>query len=294
MAYTLSFSLALGTSQTGLTLSAQLVDSAGVNVGGAVGTGFSERGRGNYLWTGSIPDGHRGGVEFFSGAILMAFSAINPEEAEYTDAKTSTRLATAGYTTPPTVGAIADGVWDEALAGHLTAGTTGEALDDAGNASTLTAADVWDHTPRTLTQSAASVAATVAGSSITVKRGDSWSISLTNIGALTGYTKLWFTVKRRPVDADFSAVVQIVRTASPDASSLVYVNGATAATPANGTLTIDDAPTGDITITLQEAETANLTPGAYTYDVQVLNGGNVVTLTEGTFTVTADVTRAVA
>lgn len=42
------------------------------------------------------------------------------------DAAVSTRLATASYTTPPTVGAIADQVWDEATAGHTTSGTFGE------------------------------------------------------------------------------------------------------------------------------------------------------------------------
>ena len=47
------------------------------------------------------------------------------------DVAVSTRLATAGYTTPPTVGDIADAVWDEAISGHLSAGSTGKALDDA-------------------------------------------------------------------------------------------------------------------------------------------------------------------
>ena len=47
------------------------------------------------------------------------------------DVAVSTRLATSGYTTPPTVGDIADGVWDEAISGHLSAGSTGKALDDA-------------------------------------------------------------------------------------------------------------------------------------------------------------------
>jgi hypothetical protein len=41
----------------------------------------------------------------------------------------------AAYTgTPPTVGAIADQVWDEALSGHTTAGSAGKALSDAGAA----------------------------------------------------------------------------------------------------------------------------------------------------------------
>jgi hypothetical protein len=50
------------------------------------------------------------------------------------DAAVSTRLATSGYTTPPTVGAIADQVWDEAIADHLGAGSTGLALNSAGAA----------------------------------------------------------------------------------------------------------------------------------------------------------------
>ncbi len=84
MAYTLDISLALGTSQTGLTLSAQLVDTAGANVGSAVTTGFTEIGLGNYLWHYTQwPDGHRGGVKFSTtGGTLKAFVAINPEEAE--------------------------------------------------------------------------------------------------------------------------------------------------------------------------------------------------------------------
>ena len=47
------------------------------------------------------------------------------------DVAVSTRLATAGYTAPPTAGDIADAVWDEAISGHLSAGSTGKALDDA-------------------------------------------------------------------------------------------------------------------------------------------------------------------
>ena len=90
MPYTLSFSLALGSSQTGLTLKAQLVDTAGADVGSEITTGFVEAGAGNYLFTSSaIPAGHRGGVKFYTGTLptgLKAFAAINPEETEAADA----------------------------------------------------------------------------------------------------------------------------------------------------------------------------------------------------------------
>jgi hypothetical protein len=56
------------------------------------------------------------------------------------DAAISSRLATAGYTVPPTAGAIADAVHDEDLSGHTTAGSGGKALADAAAAGGATAA----------------------------------------------------------------------------------------------------------------------------------------------------------
>lgn len=50
------------------------------------------------------------------------------------DVATSTRLASSGYTAPPTAAAIADAVWDETIGDHLTAGSTGAALNAAGSA----------------------------------------------------------------------------------------------------------------------------------------------------------------
>jgi hypothetical protein len=43
--------------------------------------------------------------------------------------------------TPPTAAEVADAVWDEALAGHLGAGSTGEALDGAGGGGSAPTAD---------------------------------------------------------------------------------------------------------------------------------------------------------
>ena len=153
----------------------------------------------------------------------------------------------------------------------------------------ISPAGIWAYASRTLTQAAASVVASVTGSDIVCQRGDSLSVSLTDCGALTGYSKVYFTVKRDTADADTAAIIQIEKTAG-----LKYINGA-AGTPANGTLTIDDEATGDITVALDEVETAKLDPGAYSYDVQVVRtAGSVSTLTAGTFEVAADVTRATA
>ena len=91
MTYTLDFGLTLGTGKAGLTdLRAQLVDTMGAAVGSAIATGFAEVGSGCYLWHyASIPDAHRGGVAIYSAATpatILAFGAINPEEAERVDA----------------------------------------------------------------------------------------------------------------------------------------------------------------------------------------------------------------
>jgi len=93
MAYTLDISLALGGTKTGLTVAAQLVGATGANVGSEVTTGFAEIGNGNYLWHyTAFPDGHRGGVKFYESGLpgtVLAFCAVNPEEAENTNAKVS-------------------------------------------------------------------------------------------------------------------------------------------------------------------------------------------------------------
>jgi len=84
MAYTLTIPVVLSSAYTGLTLRAQLFDDTGASVGGTVTAGFIERGSsGTYLWTGSIPDNHQGGVDFSNNAdgVLLASTAINPSDA---------------------------------------------------------------------------------------------------------------------------------------------------------------------------------------------------------------------
>jgi hypothetical protein len=108
MAYTLSIPLLLGAGNAGKTLEAQLFTPGPpvADYGSPVNTGFVERGtKGTYLWTGSIPDGFQGGVEFRDAATATVLSlvAINPQEAEYTDVKVSSRtgMATVLSELPP-------------------------------------------------------------------------------------------------------------------------------------------------------------------------------------------------
>lgn len=86
MAYTWDFAISLGSSRTGLTLNAQIVDTAGVAVGSAITTGFTEIGTGCYLLhCTTVPDAHRGGIKVYqagSPSTILAFAAINAEEGE--------------------------------------------------------------------------------------------------------------------------------------------------------------------------------------------------------------------
>jgi hypothetical protein len=151
---------------------------------------------------------------------------------------------------------------------------------------------IWAYSSRTLTALATGTSTTTAAGSITRKRGDSWSISIT-LGALTGYTSLWLTVKRND-GADTDSVLQVRKNASGLLDGLLYVNGTTASNAALASITVDDLSTGAVTIAVDETVTDDIAPAAYDYDVQVLTGGAVSTPDSGTFTVTADVTRSVA
>jgi hypothetical protein len=81
MSYTLTIPLALGSSQTGLTLRAKLWPAGG-SLGGAVTTGFREMGGGAYDWTGTIPNGFQGSVLFYDNGTgdFKASTSINPAD----------------------------------------------------------------------------------------------------------------------------------------------------------------------------------------------------------------------
>lgn len=214
-----------------------------------------------------------------------------------TDAITATAIAAdaigSSELAATAVNEIADQVWDELLAGHVIAGSSGATLTTAGAGGGAIPASLWSYASRTLTQAAASVAATVAGSSITIQRGDTLSASLTNIGSLSGYVSLDFVVKQDTGQADTEALIWIRKNASGLSDGLLYLNGAAAATATNGSITIDDEPTGDVIIALAAAETDDLEEGTYVYDIQMISASGVLTKTSGTCIVSADVARAV-
>jgi len=154
---------------------------------------------------------------------------------------------------------------------------------------------VWVSTThgRTLTQSAAEVAETMNPGTLAIKRGDSWSQAITGLGVITGYTYLDFTVKRSEDDDDEDAIIRIRKASSGIGDGLLVLNGETG-TAADGSITINDAALGNITIALAATATDDLElDKALYYDIQKITGAAVLTMGEGILNVNADITRAV-
>lgn len=149
---------------------------------------------------------------------------------------------------------------------------------------------VWAWASRTLTQSAASVTATETAGHIVLHRGDYISKSITGLGDISDRAKLWVTIKSRISDPDSKSILQFEET-----DGLLYLNGAVADTPANGTLTVDDEVEGNITFTLEMPESSVLVPASnLIYDEQVKReSGRIQSLPGGTVDITGDVTRAI-
>ena len=142
--------------------------------------------------------------------------------------------------------------------------------------------------------SAVSVSSPISGTTITILRGDTLEVSISDLGSLASYVSLDFTVKSNKAQADSDALIRIRLNATGLADGLLTLNGATPTSADDGSIAITDATDGDITITLAASCTDDLPTGTYAYDVQLIEVGDVSTLTSGKATVTADVTRAVS
>lgn len=162
----------------------------------------------------------------------------------------------------------------------------------AGSGGGATAQEVWEYSSRTLTNAAASMTGPLAGTNLTILRGDALSLSLTGLGAIGAGDALWFTVKNRPDAPDSQALIQIDRD-----TGLLYLNGAADSQPGLGAITVSDAVAGDVTIALDSGKTALLpvTPPGARWDFQKRDdsSGDVTTLISGMAAIVADVTRAV-
>ena len=139
-----------------------------------------------------------------------------------------------------------------------------------------------------------SAAGTLSTGELTVIRGDTYDSDSDNaiegLGNIATRTKLWIVVKKSLAQADSEATLYCEETAG-----ITIMNGAAYATAAHSVITVTDAAAGDLTWTLDEAVTDDLTPGLYFYDIQTLNAaGTVKTWRRAAqFTVQGDVARVI-
>ena len=82
-----------------------------------------------------------------------------------------------------------------------------------------------------------------------------------------------------------------------ETAGLEYINGAVAAVPGNGSITVINAGSGDIQVDVAAVETAKLQSctGIWYYDIQMLDGASVVTtMQSGECYMLPDVTKVIA
>ena len=205
---------------------------------------------------------------------LLAANYIAPDNAGIAAIKTKTDSLT--FTTPNKV--------DASATVDPTGIATSEELDIIG--------EKVDGVLNKLNVSSVEFVTAVVGSNITILRGDTLSARLLDLGDLTDYASIDFTVKRVAGELDDAAKIRLRKNASGTDDGLLRLNGAEYATATDGSIVIDDLTTGDIEIKLNAAATQELVPGNYVYDVQLITSNNVRTLTAGKLEVVADVTRA--
>ena len=279
MTQTVPATAQLGPGKTGLAIGYRVLNLDGTTYSAFSTTGVAETSvAGTYRKTGGVvcPD---------AGAYIV-WGVSGTDYAEATVESTAVNVTySAGV-------ALAGRLAEYADVSPLALEATAQAILEDTSTTLPTAIAVVDANVDLLLAMDTSTTDATAAGAISRRRGNSWAISLT-IGAITGYTSLWFTIKSSHDDADASALLQIKLNASGLSDGLLYVNGTTASSDALGSITVNNATTGAIVIAVDETITDDLAPGEYCYDVQTLIAGDVATPDSGTFTVTADVTRSV-
>lgn len=128
----------------------------------------------------------------------------------------------------------------------------------------------------------------------TITRGDTMALDINDLGDLTGYVSIDFTVKEFAYEADTDAIIRIRLNASGVDDGLLRFNKAAETDDTLGSITIDDLTDGDITIALSATRTDDLAPQRNLhYDIQMITATAVETLLSARFTVSADITRAI-
>jgi len=178
------------------------------------------------------------------------------------------------------VSGVADAVWDEVLAGHISAGSASLILQ-AIKAKT----DLMD-------VAAINVVSPLDGENMTLLRGDTFEVSIEGLGDITGYVSIDFTAKYMTTNTDDEAIIRVRKNATGIDDGLLRLNQL-AGTANQGSISIVDLVAGDIDIWIDELATIELVPYKLKYDIQVIYTDKVQTRTSGVLTISGDITNTV-
>lgn len=151
---------------------------------------------------------------------------------------------------------------------------------------------IWANPSRSLTVSSVRPRTLVDGDQYTIYKDTSITIPFTGLGDISGYTNLWFTVKREQdlESADTQSIVHM-----DYLTGLLYINKA-AATAGHGSITLDDPALGNITVAITKDGGALLPVFAkepLRWEVKGIAGAVVDILLQGTCFIQPAVTRKI-
>ncbi len=212
---------------------------------------------------------------------------------------------------------IVNSVWDEPMDQHSTAGSFGSGFVTLLGRITSTVYQTFQDLAQMITGSGTvnakwtgkalengpsgtiSIPASIAegivdGGTLVLYRGTTFSYQLTNIGDLTGWTKIYFTARREQNSVDSESLIQIaVSNPSSGSDGLIRLNQQSS-TANLGSITIQDVATGDITLRLEADATRQLqSVKEIPWDVKVIKSSGIPPLVLGKLNVELDVTRAI-
>lgn len=127
--------------------------------------------------------------------------------------------------------------------------------------------------------------ASILAAQITAVRGDTLTVALPIMGSLVGRTGLVFTAKKSVSDLDSEAILQV-----SESGGLVILNGSSTVV-GTAQLSVTNATTGEVNLTLSAATTATIPLFDYLWDCQKVLSFGVSTPINGVLSVTGDVTR---
>jgi hypothetical protein len=177
----------------------------------------------------------------------------------------------------PSATTVANAVWSTALGAHA-AGTAGAKLNLVALASQLQAA------------TASGAVSTSIANPPGIVRLESWQTTISNLADLTGRSKLLVSIKEAETDSDDNSLVLW-----QEGVGLVRLNKAAATQATDGTITVNDANPGNITLSLKVGVTGSIPAGSHVIAAKVIKAdGTAAGVGKGSIAVTESTIKAIS